>query len=142
MGTRYPVTGMIKYKGEPVAKARISFIPTKPGVGRGASGNVVNGSYKLTTLNPDDGAVPGEYKVTVDDREVDEGKLKADTEKEAAKKGIEKFSGGAMIPQELQAKAMKDAKGRLPGKYQLPETSDKTVTVKESPNTIDIELTD
>jgi hypothetical protein len=142
LGKRYPVSGTVKYKGEPVAKARISFTPTKNGTGRAASGQVENGAFTLTTLNPEDGAMPGEYKVTVDDRQVDEGKLKADAEKEAVKKGVEKFSGGAMIPQELQAKALKSSKSRLPGKYQLPETSDKTLTVKESSNSFDIELTD
>jgi hypothetical protein len=142
LGKRYPVSGTVKYKGEPVAKARISFNPAKAGVGRGASGQVINGEFKLTTLNPDDGAMPGEYKVTVDDREVDGAKLKAATEKEAAKRGVEKFSGGAMIPQELQAKALQDAKGRLPGKYQIPETSDVTITVREQAETFQIELKD
>ncbi len=141
LGKRYPVSGTVKYKGEPVAKARISFTPTKSD-GHGASGQVENGAFTLTTQNSGDGALPGEYKVTVDDREVDAVKLKADAEKEAAKKGVEKFSGGAMIPQDLQAKALKASKSRLPGKYQIAETSDKKVTVEAKSNTFDIELTD
>ena len=65
VGKRYPVSGTVKYKGEPVAKARISLYPK--GDGRGASGDVVNGSFaSLTTQQPGDGAMPGTYKVTVD----------------------------------------------------------------------------
>ena len=142
-GTRYKVTGTVKYKGEPVAKARISFTPTAESKGRAASGDVENGSFTLTSLNPGDGAMPGEYKVTVDDREADEGAMKAEADKAAAKKGVEGgFSGGKMIPQDIQAKALKAAKSRLPGKYQLPSTTDKTVTVKAETNKFDIELTD
>jgi len=141
LGKRYPVSGTVKYKGEPVAKARISFTPTKSD-GHGAHGDVENGAFKLSTMGTDDGALPGEYKVTVDDREVDAAKLKADAKEAATKKGMDGFSGGAMIPQDLQAKALKASKSRLPGKYQIAETSDKKVTVEAKSNTFEIELTD
>lgn len=141
IGKLYPVSGTVTYKGEKVAKARINFVPTAK-EGRGASGQVENGAYTLTTLNPNDGALEGEYLVTVDDRETDTESLKKDAEKLAAKKGVEKFGGGMMIPQDMQAKALQSAKGRLPGKYQLATTTDQKANVKPGSNTINLELKD
>ena len=46
------------------------------------------------------------------------------------------------VPQEVQAKALKDAKNTIPGKYQIPETSDIEVTVKEQATKLTIELKD
>jgi hypothetical protein len=141
IGKLYPVSGTVKYKSEPVAKARISFTPTDA-KGHGATGQVENGSFTLTTLKPNDGILLGEYKVTVDDRETDNEELKAKANEIATKKGNEKFGGGAVIPQDLQAKAMQSAKGRLPGKYQLPTSTDLTITIKEDTKTLNIDLKD
>jgi hypothetical protein len=137
LGTRYSVSGAVTYKGEPVKKATINFVPTKPD-GRGASGTVENGSYTLMTLNPGDGALPGTYKVTVDDRRIDTEQVKAQSDAQAKKRGVTYN----VIPQELQIKASKAAKGSLPGKYQIPDTSNIEKEVKAQSNTIDIELTD
>jgi hypothetical protein len=140
LGTRYSVSGTVKYKGTPVPKARISFVPAgKDGGSQGASGEIENGSYSLSTLSPGDGALPGEYRVTVSAREVDEAKLKSDSEALAAKHGMGKM---AMMPPELQAKANKEAKSSLPKKYESPDTSGLTAKVKEQSNTFDFELTD
>ena len=138
VGTRYTVTGKVTYKGEPVKKATINFVPNAPD-GRGASSPVVDGYYSLTTFSPNDGALPGTYKVTVDDREVDMAKLQADSDALAKKRGVEKFGS---IPQELMGQASKAAKGSLPGKYQIPSTSDIEKVVKAESNKIDIELKD
>jgi hypothetical protein len=141
IGQLYTVSGTVKYKGEPVEKARISFVSTSK-EGHGATGQVEKGSFSLTTLKPGDGALAGEYKVTVDDRETDQAALKAEADKLAAKKGMEKFSGGAMIPQDMQAKALKAAKSQLPGKYQLPDTTDLTAKVDASSRTFNFDLKD
>jgi hypothetical protein len=46
--------------------AAVSFVPQSQGVGRLAIGRTdAEGQFTLTTLRTDDGAVPGEYKVTV-----------------------------------------------------------------------------
>jgi hypothetical protein len=141
VGKRYPVSGSVKYKGEPVAKARISFVP-KSGAGssHGAYGAVTNGSFSsLTTLTEGDGALPGEYFVTVDTREIDEEKVKSQASDLATKHKMEKIS---QVPPELQAKALKEAKAMIPGKYQLPETSDLKATVKAETNRFEFELKD
>jgi hypothetical protein len=140
LGTRYSVSGTVTYKGEPVPKARISFIPaSKDGAKQGASGEIDNGSYSLSTLTPGDGALPGEYRVTVSAREVDEAKLKADSEKLFAKHGLAK---SPMMPPELQAKANAEAKSSIPKKYEDPGTSGLTAKVEEKSNSFKFELTD
>src|SRR4051794_15792650 len=67
---RYRVSGTVTYKGEAVPKGNISFIPTTPN-GREATGAIANGKFTLTTATPDDGALPGSYKVTVIAQEAD-----------------------------------------------------------------------
>jgi hypothetical protein len=59
------VKGVVKQKGAPLAGATVTFAPTSQGA-RAASGITdANGQFALTTLQPGDGAYPGEYQVTV-----------------------------------------------------------------------------
>jgi hypothetical protein len=48
----------------------------------------------------------------------------------------------SMIPPEFQAAALKNARGAVPGKYQIAATSDVEVEVKPGSNTLNIELKD
>lgn len=137
LSTRYPVSGKVTYKGEPVKKAVINFVPNDP-EGRPAGGTVEDGQYELTTLNPKDGALPGKYKVTIDDRFLDANAMRSEADSVAKKKGVTYTA----IPQELQAKALKNVKSALPGKYQIASTSDLEVEVKPQSNTLDLELKD
>jgi len=139
MGKRHPVSGTVKYKGQPVAKGRINFVP-KGGAGHGAHGEIQNGSFaSLTTLNPADGAMPGEYKITIDTKEIDEAAAKEEGEKVAKQHGMSNLK---MLPPEVQAKAFSQAKSSVPLKYQTTETSDLTATVAEGSNIFDFELKD
>jgi hypothetical protein len=67
-----PVTGTVTYQGKPVEGATVSFlstvvpIPGQPTDASSAYGLTdAQGTYRLTTFETDDGAVPGEYKVTI-----------------------------------------------------------------------------
>jgi hypothetical protein len=131
LGKRYPVSGSVTYKGEPVKAGRITFIPASKENQREASGTIQDGSYKLTTASPDDGALPGEYKVTVVSQQVDDTKV-VET--------ITKYGGGGR--QQDIAKAQAKAKNLIPAKYQLADTSDLKATVAEHSNTLDFNLTD
>lgn len=137
LSTRYTVSGKVTYKGEPVKKAVINFVPNDP-EGHPAGGTVENGHYELTTLTPKDGALPGKYKVTIDDRHLDADAMRSEADAVAKKKGVTYTA----IPQELQAKALKSLKSSLPGKYQTASTSDFEVEVKSQPNAINLELKD
>ena len=129
IGKRYPVSGTVKFKGEPVPKGRIDFKPVDPTKGRPATGEIRDGSYSLTTLTPDDGALPGQYKVTVTSKEVDTSQV--------TKTVMEKGGGGRQY--EI-AKAAAAAKNLVPAKYSLADTSGLTATVEERSNTIDFDL--
>jgi hypothetical protein len=141
MGSRYPLSGKVTYKGQPVAKGRITFTPVSAN-GHGATGEIDNGSFSsVTTLNPGDGALPGDYKVSIDTREVDEAAVKAEAKKLAEKHGMPNMAP-AMIPPELLAEATKNAKASVPAKYQVPESSDLKTTVKAEKNYVELDLKD
>ena len=60
-----PVRGVVKLDGQPVVNAAVIFVPQAPG-GREAYGSTdANGTFRLTTTKPDDGALPGKYKVVI-----------------------------------------------------------------------------
>jgi hypothetical protein len=139
LGKRYYVSGTVKYKGAPVPKAVITFKPVK-NEGRGASGEVKDGKYALTTASPNDGAFPGDYQVIVEDIAVDLAAATADTSAIAAKAKIKIPEG--MVDQAAQARQLKKAKNSLPSKYGKVDSSGLKATVKEQSNTFDFELVD
>ncbi len=64
------VTGIVNQKGSPLAGATVTFSPVGKGEGKAASGKTdSNGRFKVTTLKADDGAIPGDYQVTVEKKE-------------------------------------------------------------------------
>jgi hypothetical protein len=129
LGKRYPVSGMVTLKGEPLEKGRIDFQPVDPGSGRPATGTIQAGRYSLTTLVPGDGALPGQYRVTVSAKEVDNTQV-VDT--------ITKKGGGGR--QHEIAKATQSGKALVPAKYSLADTSGLEATVGEKSNTFDFDL--
>jgi hypothetical protein len=133
LGKRYPVHGTVTYKDSPVEAGRISFIPvdSKNADQRAAAGEITKGSFSLTTAIAGDGALPGDYFVTIASKLVDDSQVK---------ETIQKYGGGGR--QQDVAKAAANAKDLIPGKYQLAETSKLKVTVKASSNNFDFPLTD
>ena len=130
---RYKVTGMVTYKGAPVEKGTINFMPSVP-EGRAATGQIEKGSYTLATQSPGDGAFPGSYTVTIDALQADMAKA----EEEAKAKG----STSAFIPQDMVAKAYKNAKNAVPGKYSQIASTPLKADVKAQSNTFNFDLTD
>lgn len=62
-----PVSGTLKYQGQPLADAYIVFLP-KEGP-RATATSDASGNFQLTTHVPGDGAVPGEHLVLVEKTE-------------------------------------------------------------------------
>jgi hypothetical protein len=57
-----PVTGVVTYQGQPVAEANVTFQSDQ----RGSFGTTdAEGRFRLQTFEPDDGALPGEYRVAI-----------------------------------------------------------------------------
>ena len=124
------VSGTVTYKGEPVTKGVVSFVPAGgPGVetGQPAAGEIgSDGSYELTTFDEGDGAVLGEHVVLVQAVEMDPS-----------------IEGGSMpIPDAQGRLNIKPPKHLVPEKYSKAETSPLRFTVAEGSNTYDIKLAD
>jgi hypothetical protein len=145
LGKRYPVSGKVTYKGQPVAKGRISFSPAPENkTGRAAYSEIEEGKYTLSTQGNNDGALPGSYRVAVTAREVDISKAQVSVAeaKPRSRAEMEKVMKHAYDRQLYVAKATQAAKDLVPKKYATPESSDLKAEVKEQTNTIDFDLTD
>lgn len=106
---RAKVTGAVTYKGAPLADATVIFVPQ--GHTHGAVGRTdAQGKFSLQTFDPGDGAVPGEFKVTI--RKVE------------ARPAPAAESDDAEIP-EVPEKSL------IPVKYNRPQTSGLTASVAE-----------
>jgi hypothetical protein len=141
IGRRYAVSGIVTYNDVPLEKGNIQFLPVDA-TGRAASGVIADGRYSLTTLDPDDGALPGRYKVSVIAKEVDLSRVTLDLKGQRSMTEAQKKRFTAENPQLAALQANKKAKDLVPPKYSSPETSGITHEVKEGSNQINIELKD
>jgi len=59
-----PVEGIVLLDGKPLVGASVQFVPQ--GTGRDATGQTdASGEFSMSTFNPKDGVVPGDYKVVI-----------------------------------------------------------------------------
>jgi hypothetical protein len=59
-----PVEGVVLLDGKPLPNASVQFVPQ--GAGRDATGQTdASGAFSMSTSQPGDGVVPGEYKVVI-----------------------------------------------------------------------------
>ncbi len=128
------VKGVVMAGGKAVEGAVITFY-SKTG-GEAASGRTdAEGKFQLTTRKPNDGAVPGDYVVTV-----------AKSGAEATVMSYDPTKSGGMSPEYIAsmknaAKPPKEAKGALPAKYASIKDSGLIRTVTASgPNDFDFDL--
>lgn len=111
----YPVRGEVTYKGKPLERGIVDYLPTAPDAGRPASGSIQpDGTFVLTTHARDDGAVKGTYSIVIHSYEERADAPKTREEIEAQ---------GSRVPQ---------WKSVIPEKYTTPETSGLTDTVDEN----------
>jgi hypothetical protein len=109
------VSGRVTYKGNPVSKGNVAFIPTD--VARPPSSGTINadGTYSLATADGRSGAQLGEYKVAV--------------------------TGTDDPNQDIPGMPL-STKSQIPKKYADADKSDLKATVKSGSNTHNIELVD
>lgn len=117
----YPVKGKITWKGEVVQGASITLAPASQDGGARSAGATsdAKGEFKIRTLQPDDGAYPGEYTVTV--RKMKADKTYTDEEVNAAN------AQGISLP-------VVNSTNLLPEKYNSARTSGLTFTVVAGKN--------
>jgi hypothetical protein len=84
----YPVSGVIKFNGAPMkGGGSIAFLPKESRPGKMPGGTIAeDGTYSLTTYEPDDGALPGEYRVVITQITVEEPESVIDGSGERTKK--------------------------------------------------------
>lgn len=110
------VNGQVTYQGKPVPKGTVSFVPAAPG-GRNATGQIDEaGNYRLQTENPGDGALLGDYNVSISARD----------------DVVLDYIPKKPIP----------PKHLAPAKYEDPAKSGLKATVRSGSNSIDFPLAD
>lgn len=108
-----PVSGKVTYKGKPVEGAQVTFLSQSEGA-RSASGRTdANGNFSLTTFNTNDGAIPGEYVVTISKIETTTGGETTDVE--AGQFGADYAAGMEAAAKGISSTEM--GKSELPRKY-------------------------
>lgn len=106
-----PVSGKVTYKGKPVEGAQVTFL-SRTETARSASGRTdAEGNYALSTFNTDDGAIPGEYTVTIS--KIEQGAADSSIDVESGEFGADY---GAMM-----AAAADGGNKAVLGENQLPE---------------------
>ena len=125
LGQRYRVSGRVVRQGQPVTKGTVNFVPVDLTTSRAASGEIqTDGSYTLTTKDPGDGALAGDYRVVINLAEV---------------AGLERTEGGMPILNEPKKVKVKNL---VPPKYSDPSQTVLKYKVEPRSNTYDIELTE
>jgi len=135
LGKRYPVSGTVKYNGNPLEKGEISFVSEDMSKNFGATGTIANGSYTLSMGGDGNGAQAGKYKVTIIAKEDYTEKAQADFQK----------ATGSTSPKLLPnfvAKAAAEAKTLIPAGYGDARTTTLKAEVKPESNTIPFDLSD
>lgn len=119
-----PVSGTITYKGAPVGEAVVVFAPD--GSGRPATATTdAQGNFRLSTFGEFDGAMPGNYKVTV--TKLVKNKVPAKTEEQLH----EEFERQLQTGQAPPAPAVEYL---VPEKYSSADKTTLQFTVKAAQN--------
>jgi hypothetical protein len=131
------VTGTVKYNGNTVAGATVTFVPAasldrhNQAEGKAAFAMTDDsGAYSLRTFDPDDGALPGSYIVTVT-------KFPS-----ASAASVPDVDSSDYNPDDSEAPPA-PPKNELPAKYETIKTSDLKAEVKSgTENVVPLELKD
>lgn len=122
------VTGKITFQNQPVPEGTITFYPESGG--RPSSGQIQSdGTYKLSSIEPGDGAMIGTHKVTIEARRV-----------------LNAPAGPSSFQEELAQERGRRSNTPLriewlvPQEYSAPSTTELTAKVENESNVIDFNL--
>jgi hypothetical protein len=126
-----PATGVVTLDGKPVDGATISFVPDSDEA-RSASGLTdATGVFRLTSLSPGDGAVPGRYKVAISKLTSGPAEEAAPTSQEEAMKQIQDKSKQGGSSAFYSSTPNFTVKETLPERYSDAKTSGLNAEVKK-----------
>jgi hypothetical protein len=137
LGDPVEVQGRVTFRGDPVADAKVTFHATVED-GRSASGKTDgSGNFRLTTFRKDDGAVPGDYAISISKFEPGGGGGGAMSGEDPSAAA----DYGAMMEAAARGETAKLGKELLPEKYANPAESGLTRSVvKGQRNEFEFEL--
>lgn len=130
------MSGTVTFQGQPAPDVQVTFHPSEEETEtpRNASGVTdADGHYQLTTINTNDGAVPGQYVVTFFKPEASGGEV------------MDPENPGEAYDAAMQAASDVSTmvESTIPGKYADPATSpEKRTVVAGQDNSFDFQLTE
>jgi hypothetical protein len=130
-----PVRGRVTLDGQPLSKATVQFIPAS-GQGSVASGlSDADGNFRLSTFKTDDGALPGDYKVTVTVQEIPKEVAQADVRKANPKVEVMKAqkAGRRKPPNSPIPQPYREA-ARTPLREHVPPSGKVTLELSSQPH--------
>jgi hypothetical protein len=131
------VSGKVTYKGQPVTKGVINFLPEDKEE-RAAAGTIgADGRYTLTTYKQGDGAALGRHQVSIVSR--DTANLPGGSA--APTMTPQEIMKSSQSPENVGKKTLEE-KGAIPARYSQPDTSGLSFVVKAGSNTYDVDLVD
>jgi hypothetical protein len=131
---RVPVSGSVTFQGKPLAGANITFLSTASD-GKSASGKTDdNGNYQLSSYATHDGAIPGDYIVTVAVLDMTTANLDVATAEDLGADYTAMMNAAASNRPKTQP-------GGVPAKYADASQTDLKQSVSAGgPNVIDLKL--
>jgi len=136
-----PVRGKVNYQGKTVAGASVVFLC--PGAPRLAVGTTdEQGNYRLTTYEPDDGAVIGTHAVTVKKYKTEPEASAVAVAQNMDQQELSKAIADSMRQSARQVANTEKSGSLLPAKYSQLKTTDLRKEVVAGENVIDIDLAD
>jgi hypothetical protein len=125
----YAVTGKVTYGGRAVEQGTITFYPEQ---GRSSSGRIQpDGTYRLTTFEEGDGALPGKHVVTIQATAVSGPAQPSSFEEELAQGQSGGASGGGSTG---------TVEWLVPEMYSRRETTTLSAVVETQANQIDFDI--
>jgi hypothetical protein len=125
-GRCYRVSGRVTREGLPLTRGTVNYLPVDARKGHPATGEIQpDGTYMLTTKDPGDGALVGDYRVTIDLVDVEDSRL-------------ERMPGG--IPR-LDPPNTVQVNSLVPPKFSDPNLTVLKAKVESHSNTVDFDLT-
>lgn len=124
-----PVEGTVTFRGKPVEGASVVFVPATAGKRAAVGTTDATGRFSLTTKDPGDGALPGDYAIAVSKTEASGGLSAAEAEQWSRNR--ENFGKYPPPPKITE---------HLPEKYKAANTSGFQATVTGGRNTVNLAL--
>lgn len=129
------VEGTVTLDGKPLEGAVVAFVPVSEGLRQAVGTTGSDGSFRLTTFNFGDGALPGEYKITITKQQESAG---LDVSEDSMRQGSK---GAVEMMKKMSMKKAKPPKPKsvLPATYNdVAKTPLKQVVPTDGPVKLDL----